>query len=184
MVMYNRPNDRKAPRFRRPVRNMLNQEFYRRLKKEHPGLNLSISEIRKIIFTFHDLCNEAAATNRDGLELMSGLGYVIVGACTTGSDAVAGGLPNWETNRRMCKIYYTNVPSKYKFKFANLWGFAPGRQLKKSVSQSFKINYALFYRTDFIVRVSRLFMKKDRLEGKLNRIRARIEREANQTTEE
>lgn len=142
------PVDRKGPRFRRPAKPVLNQEFYREIKKNHPGLTLSNNEIKDIILLFNNLCVSTIANTRDGLELPSQLGFIIIGATKTSLEhfhPLAKNYQNWETGKKMCKIYYTNYPNKYKFKFSKLWGFAPGREMKKQVSTAFKANHTKYH---------------------------------------
>ena len=79
MSTYHEPN-KKGPRFRRNFKRVLNQEFFKRLRKEYPDLMLSVKDVHKIIETFHELCREVISTNRDGLELPEQLGHVFVAA--------------------------------------------------------------------------------------------------------
>lgn len=178
-MRYGLPHDSKGPRFRKPVRTILNSEFYKKFKKDLPGLSVSSEDIKNIINTFHSLCIDVIATTRDGLELYNGLGYIIVGSYKSapGINYHPGGInyQNWETDKRSCKIYYTNVPSKYKFKFHDLWGFCPGRPMKKKVSESFKEKHTDYYIVDANKKIAKLFKAKDRLTIKLKRYHKRLE---------
>lgn len=178
-MRYGLPHDVKGPRFRKPVRTILNSEFYKKFKKDLPGLSVSNEDIKKIINVFHDLCIDVIATKRDGLELPQGLGFIIVGSYVSSQkfNYNEGGTnyQNWETNKRSCKIFYTNRPSKYKFKFSLLWGFCPGRPMQKKVSENFKTLYTQFYSVDRNKKVAKLFKAKDRLTQKLNRYHKKLE---------
>lgn len=177
-MLYNAPVDKKGPRFRKPVRNLLNIKFYNKLRKEIPGSPFSVMEIRKIITTFHEECINVLATNRDGLELPESLGFLLVGGYQTPTTGNYIGLPNWETNRKACRILYTTRPSKYKFKYSRIWGFSPGRQMKKAVSQSFIKNHTIFHSMGSTFRISKLFTKNPNtiLERKLVRVNNAIKR--------
>ncbi len=177
-MLYSHPVDKKGPRFRKPAYPVINQEFHRKVKKELPGLIVSTQEIKEIINVFHEVCIETIANTRDGLELPFGLGYIIVAAVRTNREHFiqeATNYQNWETNQYMCKIFYTNRPSKYKFKFNKIWGFKAGRQLKKAVSQSFSQNHTKFYIMSPLLSISQVFKKtRNPLEVKTNRIQKRI----------
>jgi hypothetical protein len=168
MKIFN-PPDRNSPRFRQKYLRILNLEFYKKLNKEYPDLELTNKEIKDIIFAFHHECTEVIANNRDGIELPKQLGFIVLGACKKKELPHNEGLSeqlgvqvynkNWESNQWICKVCYTNYPTKYKFKNHRFWGFEAGRPLKKAVSNAFIANYKKYVILDNFMKIATLYRK-------------------------
>ena len=164
---FKQPNI-KGPRFRWKVEKGVDRDFFERLKKVYPDLTISKKDVRIILNTFHELCNDVIAENRDGLELLEQLGYILIGKMkvkefyskdTTKSIQYNRPLDftNWESNGWICKIYYSNFASKYRFKNAKFWGFEASRPLKKKVSKAFIKNHTQYIVADDYKRISKVF---------------------------
>lgn len=170
---YRRP-DKKAPRYRKNTLRILNRDFYVRLHKKHPDLNLCVKDIKNIIDTFHNLCKDIIAETRDGLELPEQLGYMVLGKSKVkefySKDVEASfkyempiDFKNWDSNGWLCKIFYTNYAAKYRFRNAHLWAFHAGRDLKKKVSNAFKKDFNKYIVYDNHNKISQIYRKANKI---------------------
>ena len=175
---YKKPN-RKAPRFRNKVKRALDQDFFVKLTKMYPDLTISRQDVRKILNTFHAIAIQVIAETRDGFEFHEQLGNIIVGKFKT-QEIWKGNVPesikyetkidylNWEQNEWICKIFYSNFASKYRFRNAALWAFEPARSMKKSVSKAFVKDPYKYVFADHYNRINQVFrLAKKRLNDKL-----------------
>lgn len=162
-----REPDRHKPRFRKNIIKVLNQEFYKKLFKEHPDLVLSRQDIKLIMNTFHELCKNVIADTRDGLELMEQLGYIILGAYKKKESMIDQKKSmeyqqqvvhrNWNSDSWLCKINYSNFASKYRFKNSTLWAFEANRILSKKVSNAFIKDHKKYTILDDYFKINYLF---------------------------
>ena len=67
---------------------------------------------------------------------------------------------NWESDRFLAKIFYTNYEAKYRFKFSGLWAFAAGRNFKREVGRVYPTCWKRYIQVDHTLKVSRLFRKE------------------------
>jgi len=166
--MYKEP-DRHSKRFRNNKIDAISQEFFNNFMKTHPDFAFSTVDIRRILKTFHELCNKIIAETRDGLELPEQLGYIVLGKqrIRDVDEIIDSKLTmkyhkkilhsNWEENQWFCKIYYTNFANKYRFKNSALWGFQASRKLKQNVSKAFKKNPTTYIYLDNYGKVNKIF---------------------------
>jgi len=169
---YREP-DRKAPRFRYSTFKSINQDFFLKFKKDNPDLFFSFRDVKNILKIFHLLCLDIIANTRDGLELPEQLGYILLGKFKSADfepiDEQTSKkynrkvyYKNWESNEWVCKIFYSNYASKYRFKNAKLWAFQPGRPMTKKTSKAFTKNPYMYLYADHYSRISRLFRDHNR----------------------
>lgn len=163
--------DVKAPRFRPKSLNILNKDFYDRVRRSHVSLKqLTDQQIKAIVHTAGALVQQKVMENRDGFELPEQLGYLFLGAVPATKERNVdykksielGKLvhhQNWETDNLTGKIFYTNYAAKYRFKFHELWQFTAVRQFKKAASKAFLADYSRYVKTDNLLKVSRLYRK-------------------------
>lgn len=175
---YKKPN-RKAPRFRNKVKRALDPDFFVKLTKMYPDLSITRQDVRKILNTFHAICIKEIAETRDGIELHEQLGNIIVGKFKTqefysGNPLVSYQYEtkidflNWEQNEWICKIFYSNFASKYRFRNAALWAFEPARPMKKAVSKAFIKDPHKYVFADHYNRINKIFrLAKKALNEKL-----------------
>jgi len=175
---YKKPNV-KGPRFRNKVKRALDQDFFVKLTKMYPDLTISRQDVRKILNTFHAICIKEIAETRDGIELLEQLGNIIVGKFKT-QETWKGNVPksiqyetkidylNWEQNEWICKIFYSNFASKYRFRNAALWAFEPVKSMKKVVSKAFTKDPYKYVFADHYNRINKVFrLAKKALNEKL-----------------
>ena len=175
---FKQPN-RKAPRFRNKVKRALDQDFFVKLTKMYPDLAISKQDVRKILNTFHSICIDIVAETRDGLELPDQLGFILLGKFKT-QEFWKGDVQkslfyntkidplNWEQIEWICKIFYSNFASKYRFKNASLWAFEAARPMKKKASKAFSKNPHKYIFADPHNKISKIFrLAKKALNEKL-----------------
>lgn len=162
--VFNQPN-KKGPRFRKNLKRVINLEFIKKFKKEHPEISLSNKEIRLIMDTFHQLCKDVICETRDGLELPEQLGLLILTRMKLPHSKLMDERKAAIYKKKfpipgyLCKIVYTNYSTKYKFKNAQLWGLEPGRPFKKQASENFTKNHTLYQISDNHNRINKMYYK-------------------------
>lgn len=166
---YKKP-DVNAPRFRRDRLNVLSEESYKKFKEKNPSIKIDFKTFRKIILDFNSLFRDKVIENREGVEFPEQLGYIFIGTCpkiaqitdpiTSAEYDVKINFKNWESNQYVCKIFYSNFGTKYKFANQNLWYFVPCRKFKRSVSATFSSNWNRYIKISPITRVSNFFKDK------------------------
>ena len=177
MRKYNKP-DLNAPRYRPKKLNLLNSDFCDRLRKDHPKLaNLSDRQIKDVISGFNGKIWQTVIDERDGVELPEQLGYIFVGTCPRkksnvdfNTSAKYGEIiqnRNWESDDYLAKIFYTNFETKYKFRHNDMWGFTGLRNFKRTVGQTYPINWKRYIIVDNLTRISRLFRKEKEKHDKI-----------------
>lgn len=147
------PNSRKKliaarlPRF-----NINSLDLIRFVRKEVPqsrGIkNRHFASI--ILKCFHYYLIEEVIDKRDGFLLPEQLGHIFLGTCNRPKNMKTNyklayennGLDikheNWESDQKLCKIFYTNFSNKYRFHNQELWAFVPLRSFKKRVSVAYR----------------------------------------------
>jgi hypothetical protein len=171
MKDFNAP-DLHAPRYRRPIVDVLNKEFYRSFRERFPEYAaISDKEIKNKIALINGHMWNIAIEERDGVELPNGLGYIFIGSCarkkgdntdykTSKQYQKQIQHKNWESDGFIAKIFYTNYEQKYRFKFHELWGFKGVRQFKRAVSKNYPLKWNYYVIVDNLLRISRLFRKQ------------------------
>ena len=167
---YRKP-DLNAPRFRGKRLRILNAEFYKAFRKEHPKYAyLSDQDIKQIVEGVNGRLWQTVIDERDGVELPEQLGYIFIGSCpakkvnkdykTSGELQQLIQHRNWESDNYLAKIFYTNYGSKYRFMFSKLWGLKPVRQFSRSVGQTYPEQYLKYLVIDNKRRINEIFSKK------------------------
>lgn len=147
-MTFKEPN-RTAPRFAKLSYSPLNIEFFKDIKKAYPKFQkYSNQQIGNIIKESNELLWNKVIEDRNGIELESMLGYIFMGSCFEAKDNVdfhasaEHGIKifhrNLDTDGYLNKIFYTNLPVKYKFKFQNLWKFEPCRNFTNMSSKEYR----------------------------------------------
>ena len=152
---FNKPN-LKAPRYRKKVHHIINEDFYKRFYKKYPEYKeKKKSEIYNIVKTFNTNVCQEVINNRDGVELPESLGWLFIGTCKAThrgnvdlGKSIKYGIKvsnkNWETDGKVAKIFYSNYAPKYKYKHREYWGFKPCRSFKRLVSKSYPDNWPIY----------------------------------------
>lgn len=160
-----------APRFRPKVHQILNKDFYDKVRKEIPGAkNFSDAEIKKYVETFNKTIYEKVLEVRDGVELPESLGYVFIGSCRPKirknvdfkkSQEYLKVIQhrNWESDKFLAKIFYTNFESKYRFRNHELWGFKACREFTRTVGRVYPLQFKKYVMIDPSLIISKLFRK-------------------------
>lgn len=166
---YKKP-DLNAPRFKRDRLNILNKELFDKFKKNNPSVDIDFQTFRKIILSFNLKLRQKTMTNRDGVEFPEQLGYLFIGTCprkVNMTDPITSSeydrkinFKNWESNQYVCKIFYSNYGTKYRFSNRDMWYFVPCRKFKRSVSATFNENWNKYIKVSPISKVSSFFKDK------------------------
>ncbi len=147
MIQEFKKPDVKAPRCRPKAVRLLGKTYLEEFIAKHPQYkNLKLEELKLILKTFHGKLWDHAVMNRDGVELPENLGFLFIGTCgsakkynTDFGNSIKGDFRhrhrNFESDNYLAKIFYTNYNSRYKFKFRELWTFAPTRDFKRTVAK-------------------------------------------------
>jgi hypothetical protein len=163
--------DLNAPRYRPKKLNFTNVEFYNRFIEEHPKYaNVTADKFKEIINSLNGKIWETVIENRDGVELPEQLGYLFIGTCPRKKSNVDFSKSkehgviiqhqNWESDNYAAKIFYTNYETKYRFKHHEMWGFSGIRNFKRTVAQTYPVNWKKYVMVDNLVRISRIFRKE------------------------
>lgn len=165
--------DRNAPRYR--VERLLllsKKELYKRFLTKFPEhAGLSQKDFKAIVKLTHTKMYETAVNERDGIELLEGLGFLFIGTCPPlikpSFDAISSethghklAYRNLNTDGHIAKIFYTNFASKYQFKDREVWKFTGYRKFKTLVAKTYPENWKQYVQVDNMQKVSELFMKK------------------------
>lgn len=166
---YKKP-DLNAPRFRRKRLDVLNIELYRKFKKKNPTIKITYKEYRYLVKAYNSMITKMVIHNRDGVELPDQLGYIFIGSCpritTVPNVDVLNSREldqkinhkNWGSNQYVCKIFYSNYSTKYKFINRKFWFFDGCRKFTRAVSMNYRrqwnkyIKVSPFSKISFILR--------------------------------
>lgn len=166
---YKKP-DTSAPRFRRERLNVLTPELFRKFKRQNPEINIDYQTFRKVILSFNKKIWVKVLENREGVELPERLGYIFIGTCPKASgitDPITSAEydrkidhKNWDSNQYVCKIFYSNYGTKYKFANSGMWYFVASRKFKRAASATFVKNWNRYVKVSPISKVSNFFKDK------------------------
>ena len=153
MIKEFKKPDLTAPRCRSEVNKVINLKFIKEFTDKYPQYkDFSIDDYKKILHIFHGKLWDHALNNRDGIELPEGLGFIFLGTCAPAKKAnidfstsintqVKTRHKNFESDNYLAKIFYTNFPTKYKFKNREMWMFSATREFKRSVKDIYRENW-------------------------------------------
>ena len=143
-----------------------------RFKDKNPMYSsVDDTKLKKVIHKFNGKIWDTVLNNRNGVELPESLGYLFIGSCPAAKKINVdyalskqyGKLiqnKNWDTDGHVGKIFYTNYETKYRFKHHEMWGFSGIRNFKRTVAQTYPVNWKKYVMVDNLVRISRIFRKE------------------------
>lgn len=145
-----------APRVSKKKYNTLNKDLYK-LFLEKYKYEISWKEFKEIITKSNIIATDIIINNRDGFDLPFMLGKIIIATCNKKKDKNYNWkvseevgrdvfFKNWESNQYLCKIFYTNFGTKYKFPLMNFWSFRPSRDFKKKTSENYRKNWNFYWK--------------------------------------
>lgn len=166
--------DLNAPRFRPKVLSLLNRELYDKFIAKYPKYQgISCEEFKNIIDSFNRKIYRTAIDNRDGIELPESLGYIFIGSCEPPKrkrNNINFGLSikhntrvmnrNLGSDSFLCKIFYTNCTSKYRFLHREIWQFEPSKEFSKKTSESYRINWKNYIQVENNRKISSLYKNR------------------------
>jgi hypothetical protein len=130
--------------------------FLKEFKEKYPQYkDMSVNTACDILETFHGKLWDHALKNRDGIELLEGLGYIFLGTCnspkkynadykTLMRENITTRYRNFESDNKLAKIFYTNYSVKYKFKNREMWYFTATRDFKRAVAPIYRENWKTY----------------------------------------
>lgn len=164
--------DKKAPRFRRKIKTLINPKFFKDFKELHPEYkDLTYLKFKEIIIKYNGLIRKTSVNYRYGVRLPYNLGFLLVISCENKKENRAPNWnligkkegvvrhSNWDSDGLLAKIMYSNYSLKYNFLDRILWRFQPSREFKKDVSRNFAENYENYIKANFKTKISKLFQK-------------------------
>lgn len=163
--------DLNAPRHKSTFMNVLSKEFFKEFRMKYPQHSAySDEELKKFVGECNKKAWEIVVEERDGMELMEGLGYIFLGTCSPAKNfntdygkSIANGLRvkahNWESDNFLMKIFYSNFSSRYKFRNREIWHFVGCREFKRSASVAYRENWKKYVRVEDRKRVNEMFKR-------------------------
>lgn len=172
--------DLSLPRYRAKGKEIDDNDFFNALCKKIPqAKELGHGNIKSLIKSFNESISDVVINNREGVELLEGIGYVFILSCKikhkenvdyakSKKYGVKVLHKNWETDGKVGKIAYTNCKVKYKIKDSNVWLFRPCRKFKKVVSKAYLEDWTKYIELGINEKVSALIDKyvRDKEYGK------------------
>ncbi len=164
--------DVKAPRYRATCLNMMNRVLFKKFIDKYPEYKgRDYEEFKQNINTFNEALWKTALEYRDGVELPESLGNLFIGTCwkkksrniNFGKSAEYGKLltnQNYETDGKICKIFYTNYNNKYRFTNRVMWMFKGARDFKRTLAKWYPENWKMYMHIDPNLKVNKLYKKK------------------------
>ena len=166
--------DLSLPRYRAERKEIDDIKFFKALCKKIPNAEkMGHSNVRSLIKEFNETIADVVVENRDGIELLEGIGYLFVLSCKVKykenvdyAKSKKYGIKvlhkNWETDGRVGKIAYTNCKARYKIADHQVWAFKPCRKFKKIVSKAFLENWTKYIQLNVNEKVSALIDRQIR----------------------
>lgn len=173
------------PRYRQTCMSLLNSTLYSEFLKKYPEHSQYTQDyFEKIVNTYNGLLQEVIINERDGIELPEGLGYIFVGSCkptvkenVDRSKSLQVGQKvmnrNLATDGYVCKIFYTNYESKFRFAHRSLWKFKGARQFTRTLSKVYREDWPKYIAVEEYMKISSLVRKyqQDERRRKINESR-------------
>jgi nucleoid DNA-binding protein len=166
--------DLSLPRYRAERHEIDDIKFFKALCKKIPRVEeLGHSNVRNLIKEFNETIAEAVVENRDGVELLEGIGYLFVLSCKVKNKenvdyakskkyGVKVLHKNWDTDGKVGKIAYTNCRARYKIADHQVWTFKPCRKFKQTVSKAFLENWTKYIEPGINEKISALIDRQIR----------------------
>ena len=159
MKEFKKP-DLTAPRYRPKAHNLLTNDFFKTFKTKFPKYkDIDEKELKKIIKTFNETVYQTVIDSREGVQLPEQVGWLFIGTCNQSQKrnidyskskkyGVTVTNKNWETDGKLCKIFFTSYSLKHKIKNREFWGFTACRKFKRSVSKAYAENWNMYVAVD------------------------------------
>ena len=163
--------DLSLPRYRAEKKEIDDAEFFKALCKKVPKAEeLGHAYVRDLIKQFNETIAETVVNHREGVELLEGLGYLLILSCNINNKenvdyakskkyGVRVLHKNWETNGKVGKIAFTNCKARYKIMDHQVWTFKPCRRFKRHVSKVFLEDWTKYIEVGINEKVSALIDK-------------------------
>lgn len=161
--------DLNAPRFRPEVHCVINKEFFARFKVKYPQYSdYPDIALEKAIKYHNGLIWNQVIDSRDGVELQSRMGLLFIGTVpqrkkkyVAWKKSIELGVKvfhkNWDTDNRICKIFYSNYGCKIDR--GHLWWFNGVRQFKRAVPKTAVKQWMKYVRVDDFRSIWDIFKK-------------------------
>ena len=161
-----------APRYREKVLSLLNLELIKEFKDKYPAyVNIDNSKLKNIIKLYNTKLWEEVINSREGVELPDSLGYLFIGTCPAAKSVNTNYSlsrqygkvlenRNLATDGKIAKIFYTNLPTKYRFKNRELWQFKAVRQFKRAVAKTYPEQWPKYIVMESKKRVAHMYKNK------------------------
>jgi hypothetical protein len=159
MKEFKKP-DLTAPRYRPKAYNLLTDDFFKTFKAKFSKYgDISDKELKKIIKVFNETVYQTVIDSREGVQLPEQVGWLFIGTCDQSKKrnidynkskkyGVTVTNKNWETDGKLCKIFFTSYSLKHKIKNREFWGFTACRNFKRSVSKAYAENWNMYVAVD------------------------------------
>jgi hypothetical protein len=159
MKEFKKP-DLSAPRYRAKAHNLMTNDFFKNFRAKFPKYEkVSDKELKKIIKVFNETVYQTVIESREGVQLPQEVGWLFVGTCDQSKKknidynkskkyGVTVTNKNWETDGKLCKIFFTSYNLKHKIKNREFWGFTACRNFKRSVSKAYAENWNIYVQVD------------------------------------
>jgi len=171
------------PRFRQSAVALLNLDVFSKFLEKHPEhSSYTMEQFKTIVETYNGMLQQGVMDNRDGIELPEGLGNMFIGSCKptirpnvdAGKSAKIGQKVmnrNLATDGYVCKIFYSNYESKFKFQHRDLWKFKGVRQFTRTVSKVYREDWPKYIVIEEYMKIASLIRKQKKNE-KIERLKA------------
>ena len=168
--LYPKP-DLNAPRFRPKRHNILKASLHKAFIKKYPQYkDVDLETFKSIIRTFNSELYQGIIDNRDGVELLDGLGFIFMGTCPPAKKqnidigksieyGIVASHQNWDSDNNLLKIFYTNHTSKYPLQNKQVWAFKAVKQFRKAASDAYKEEWPKYIVVDPMQKISTMFAK-------------------------
>ena len=161
-------SDPRGPRCRTPRHVTINREVYDKYLEQNPNSKLTFTEFKQICLRGNTLYRQAIMKNREGIELPERMGRMFIGAYEKGKDKpyydwavlrkkkVAYSHKNWESDRYVCKLFYTNFGNQNKYQLRQYWYFNGCRKATEETSKNFRENWNFYVKIPRFQKMSEL----------------------------
>jgi hypothetical protein len=161
--------DLNAPRFRKRRKSILTSKTHKQFIEKYPEYSsIDLSLFKTIVMNFNANLVNGIIDNRNGVELPDGLGFIFIGTCPPSKKknidykrsfeyGVEATHRNWDSDNKLMKIFYTNLPSKYPFSNKQIWNFKAVKQFRKQASDIYKTDWAKYIEVSPNRKISAIF---------------------------
>lgn len=168
-----RKPDLTAPRFRYKCPSSLDAGFIKRFRLKFPQYaHYKNTELTKLVKLINKRSYEAIVFNRDGLEIPSGLGNILIGSVKLpkghngtnyGKSAQLGVRVynrSFATDGHLGMVTYTNTTNR-RLRYKQLWKFTPVREFKRLIAKEYPKNWQMYIKKDEMRGIWELFKKQE-----------------------